>query len=145
MINKNKYYQRLYDEWKQYGKIIIAVDFDDTISPWKFNSLSDMSDMNKTIDIITTARQIGAYIVIFTACNHDRYDEIKSYCLSKGLEIDGINETPLDLPYGKTNKIYANIFLDDRAGLDESLEMLNDIMYKIRAYKYSLIHRDEIA
>lgn len=27
----NKYYDRLYQEWLQYGKIIVAVDFDDTI------------------------------------------------------------------------------------------------------------------
>lgn len=141
---KNKYYQRLYEEWQQHSKIIIAIDYDDTISPWKFQSLSDISDMNKIIDILITSRQVGAYIVIFTTCNPDRYNDIKQYCLSKGLNIDGINETPLDLPYGKTNKIYANIFLDDRAGLNEAVEMLEDTMYKIRAYKYSLINRDEI-
>lgn len=138
---KNKYYQRLYEEWQQHSKIIIAVDFDDTISPWKFQ---DTEDIDKTIKTVITAKQIGAYIIIFTACNPDRYEDIKTYCLSKGLEIDGINTTPVDIPYGKTNKIYANIFLDDRAGLLEALEMLEDTMYKIRAYKYSQIHRDEI-
>lgn len=145
MIHKNKYYQRLYDEWKQHGKIIIAIDYDDTISPWKFNSKEDLLDLDKTIALIRTAQEIGAYLVIFTACNSDRYEEIREYCAKKGLKINAINETPLDLPYGKTNKIYANLFLDDRAGLLEALEMLEDIMYKIRAYKYSSINRDEIA
>lgn len=142
---KNKYYQRLYEEWKQHGKIIIAVDFDDTISPWKFKSESDLIDLNRTLKIISIAKEIGAYVVIFTACNPDRYREIEAYCNSKGLNIDGINITPVDVPYGKYNKIYANIFLDDRAGLNESIEMLEDTMFKIRAYKYSQVHRDEIA
>lgn len=141
---KNKYYQRLFEEWKQHGKIIIAVDYDDTISPWKFQSEEDINDIKKVINTVITAKHIGAYVVIFTACNPDRYDDIKQYCKSKGLEIDGINITPVDVPYGKYNKIYANIFLDDRAGLNESVEMLEDTMYKIRAHKYSQIHRDEI-
>lgn len=144
MVFKNKYYQRLYDEWKQHGKIIIAIDFDDTISPWKFKSEDDLVEIEKTINIVKTAKQIGAYLVIFTACNEDRYEDILKYCNHKGLEIDAINRTPLDLPYGNTNKIYANIFLDDRAGLIEAVEMLEDTMYKIRAYKYSQVHRDEI-
>jgi len=31
-----KHVERLALEWARHGKIIIAVDFDDTISPWKF-------------------------------------------------------------------------------------------------------------
>jgi len=143
---KNKYYKRLYEEWQQHSKIIIAVDFDDTISPWRFQTPEDINEIERTMKIIIEAKQIGAFVVIFTACNKDRYIDIIEYCRSKGLEIDGINTTPVEIPhgYGKTNKIYANIFLDDRAGLIESLEMLEDTMYKIRAYKYSLTHRDEI-
>lgn len=30
---------RLIQEWEQYGKIIIAVDFDDTISPFRYNDV----------------------------------------------------------------------------------------------------------
>jgi hypothetical protein len=48
------------------------------------------------------------------------------------LEIDGINTTPIDLPYGNNKKIYANIFIDDRAGLNESLNILEMAMYRIR-------------
>ena len=105
---------RLVTEWEQHGKIIIACDYDDTISPWK------------------TAKFTGAYLVIFTACDTQRYDEIKSYCKSKDLEIDSINQTPIDLPYGKNGKVYANIFIDDRAGLNESLNILESATYIIR-------------
>jgi hypothetical protein len=79
-------------------------------------------------------KSTGAFIVINTACNPDRYDEIRRYCADKGLEIDGINETPIPLQYGNHKKIYANIFLDDRAGLAQSLDILTTAMYKTRGY-----------
>ena len=122
------YLERLEEEWKLYGKIIIACDYDDTISPWKMHK----SNFNRVFEILKTAKATGAYIIIFTACDSERYDEIKSYCSDNGLEIDGINKTPIDLPYGNSSKIYANIFIDDRAGLNESLNILEMAMYRIR-------------
>jgi hypothetical protein len=74
-------------------------------------------------------------VIIFTACKEERYPEIKKYCLDNGLEIDGINTTPIDLPYGNDKKIYANVFIDDRAGLNESLNILEMAMYRIRGSK----------
>lgn len=128
-----KYVNRLFEEWKQHDKIIVAADFDDTISPWRkdFNT----EDVNRTIDLLKKSHETGAYIVIFTACNSDRYDDIRKYCQEKGINISKINENPLDLPYGKNGKIYANIFLDDRAGLSQSLDILETAMYKYRGYK----------
>lgn len=130
----NKYENRLLQEWKQHGKIIVGVDFDDTISPWKFQTEEDLEQLDKTIQILKVAHETGAFIVIFTACKEDRYQFIRDYCAGKRLHIDAINKTPFDIPggYGQTGKIYANIFLDDRAGLLESLEMLEKVMYKIR-------------
>jgi hypothetical protein len=90
------------------------------------------TDFKRVFEILNTAKQTGAYVVIFTACKEDRYPEITKYCLDNGLEIDGINTTPIDLPYGNNKKIYANIFIDDRAGLNESLNILEMAMYRIR-------------
>lgn len=143
--HKNKYYKRLYQEWLQHGKIIIASDYDDTLSPWNFKSEEDLIEFDKTINLLRICKETGAYIVIFTACNADRFDEITQYCASKGLIIDGINKTPLDLPYGKSGKIYANVFLDDRAGLNETLDMLHDCVYKVRGYRQSKINLEDVA
>lgn len=126
------YLDRLEEEWKIHGKIIIACDYDDTISPWKMHKCN----FKRVFDILKTAKATGAYIVIFTACNPERYDEITKYCLDNGLEIDGINKTPIDLPYGNNSKIYANIFIDDRGGLNEALNILEMAMYRIRGSKY---------
>lgn len=134
---QDKYLQRLYQEWTQYGKVIIGVDFDDTISPWKFKDAASLEKIDKTIQILRVAHETGAYIVIFTACSADRYEEIQKYCEEKRLPIDTINKTPFDIPegYGRGGKIYANVFLDDRAGLDQALEMLEQAMYMVRGNK----------
>lgn len=122
------YLERLENEWLQHGKIIIACDYDDTISPWKMHN----ADFSRVIEILKQAKMTGAYIAIFTACNEDRYPEITEYCKKSGLAIDSINKTPIDLPYGKNSKIYANIFIDDRAGLNESLNILEFALYRVR-------------
>jgi len=122
------YLERLVNEWNQHGKIIIAVDYDDTISPWKMRGF----DPKRTIEVLQVAKNTGAYLVIFTSCSEDRYPEITEYCKSQGLEVDAINKTPIDLPYGNGIKIYANIFIDDRAGLNEALNILELAMYRIR-------------
>lgn len=128
----NKYTKRLYQEWKQHGKIIIAVDYDDTLRPWSFKTEEDLIEIDKLIQLLKIAHETGAYIVIFTCSAPDRHEEIQKYCESIKLPIDAININPIDLPYGKHGKIYANIFLDDRGGLSESIERLESVMYMIR-------------
>lgn len=122
------YLERLEKEWDMHGKIIIACDFDDTISPWGLPH----TNFDMIINLLKEAKKTGAFITIFTACNTDRYPEIREYCNSKGLHIDSINETPIPLPYGSNGKVYANIFIDDRAGLMESLKILEYAMYRHR-------------
>lgn len=127
------YLERLEEEWRLHGKIIIACDYDDTISPWKMQN----QDFGRVFEVLKFAKETGAYVVIFTACKPERYTEITDYCLQNGLEIDGINKTPIDLPYGNDKKIYANVFIDDRAGLNESLNILEMAMYRIRGSRSS--------
>lgn len=139
----NKYVQRLANEWMMHKSIIIAVDYDDTISPWRF-SIAELQD---TIECIKQAQYVGAYVLINTACHPDRFPEIISYCNSIGIKVGGINETPEHIPYGKHGKVYANIFLDDRAGLEEAKSILRTAMaiYKGSSSTNSIQHIGEIA
>jgi hypothetical protein len=127
----NRETQRLLEEWQQHGKIIIASDFDDTIRPWRFNT---QAYCDSVIHLLSECKLVGAYIIIYTACKEERFDEIRAYCKDKGLEIDAINKNPIELPYGNHAKPYANIFLDDRAGLDSTFKTLSEAMYEMRAY-----------
>jgi hypothetical protein len=137
----NKYTKRLLEEWNTHRKIVVAVDFDDTIKPWKFVSQQQCESI---INLLKDVKKVGAYLTVFTASSEDRYEEVRQYCFEKGLEIDSINTNPIDLPYGHSGKVFANIYIDDRAGLEESLKVLEECMYLQRAYIQSKIHRDEI-
>lgn len=128
----NVYISRLLEEWKTYGKIVIACDWDDTLKNWKLNTFDTY---DKVLNLLRECKQTGCYIVIHTACNEDRYNEITKFCEAHGILIDGINKTVINVPYGKEgSKIYYNHQLCDRSGLLESLDILESALYQYRSY-----------
>jgi hypothetical protein len=122
----DKYVERLLKEWTEHKKIIISCDFDSTLKYW--NTINNHQDMGRTIELIKKAQSIGCYLVIFTASEEERYPEILKYCSDVGLVVDCINKNPFPMKYGNSGKIYANIYLDDRAGLVQSLDILEETM-----------------
>ena len=98
-------------------------------------TLNNLSDIKRTISIVKLAREVGAYITIWTACHQDRFEEIKAYCKSVGIIVDSINENPISLPFGLHKKIYYNHLLDDRAALVESLNILEYCCYRVKSEK----------
>lgn len=139
----DKYTERLVREWRQHGKIIIAVDYDSTISSWP--SIENSEDIKRVIDTLQVAHATGAHIVVFTACGEDRYLEIQKHCEEKQIPISGINVPPIPTAYGNKNKLYANVFLDDRAGLREALNMLDEAMYIVRGESAAKLSKDGVA
>lgn len=127
----NKYAKRLLEEWIQHGKIIVSVDYDDTLFPWK---MGNDEDIQRTINLVQEAHHTGAYIVVFTASDPERHPEIQAHCEKIRLPISSINKNPIDLPYGKNGKIYYNINLCDRSGLTQALDILEESMYAYRSY-----------
>lgn len=133
--NFNIYEQRLFDDWVRHGKIVIAVDYDDTLVSGRMNQ----PELYKEVALLLQkCRYTGAYIVIFTSSSEDRYDEIKYHCDRINVKFDSINTNPVQLPYGDSGKIFYNILLDDRAGLNESMSILNKVLYHYRGYKQNI-------
>lgn len=129
------YCERLIKEWLQHGKIILAIDFDSTISYWK--TVENQKDIERCIHVIHQAQQVGTYNVIWTACNPDRYKEISMYCKQNRIQVEAINETPIkEIPYGKHKKIFYNHLLDDRTSLPEALDRLEYCLYRVRSEKF---------
>lgn len=118
---------RLYKEWKRHNKLIVAVDFDDTVFP--FHNQDDTH--HHVMNALAKCQQLGFYIVIWTASNPDRYEMISKYMEDRGIRVSSINKNPIDLPFGNHGKIYYNILLDDRAGLGQALNTLNLLFLKI--------------
>lgn len=130
----DKYTERLLKEWETHGKIIIALDIDDTILPYRTSTEVECDD---TIKLVKECQEVGAYVIIYTCRNDSGQQEALEYCKSKGLHIDAVNKNPegVNLEFGHTAKPYANIFLDDRAHLDAAKERLADCMYRMRSNK----------
>lgn len=127
--NMERYIARLVREWKEHKKIILALDFDDTLSPWKFDDFL----YTEVFKLVKEAKELGAYIVIFSACKPERFEYIRTYCREiGGFEVDGINENVIELPYGNDRKIYYNHLLDDRAGLMQAMAILSIAIWRIK-------------
>ncbi|MCR1959873.1 hypothetical protein CWE04_11375 [Thomasclavelia cocleata] len=123
-LSPDNCYQRLEDEFIKYGKLIIAVDFDDTIY--------DFHRLGRTYtNVINLLKRWDRYaqIIIFTGNGVDKLSEIKSYCNRYGIPYDGINCNSMVKVNGR--KIYANAYLDDRGGLPMVYDHLNTLIEKI--------------
>lgn len=137
------YSRRLFKEWTMHGKIVLAVDFDDTLYPWGL--LRNDKDRAKTIKLVKKAVQLGAYVVIFTASKKERHHEMVKYCAAIGINVDSINENPIELPYGNDgSKIFYNHNLCDRSGLKGSLKILKRAINKYKKYKQRLIFNKQV-
>lgn len=112
--------KRLHKEYKKHPKLIIAVDFDDTV--YDFHKLGALHE--RAINVVKQCAALGFYVVLWTASAPERFNFMKKYMTDNGIHVDAINENPIKLPFGNNGKIYYNILLDDRAGLGQALDAL---------------------
>ena len=124
------YYGRLKDELNKYGKLVVAYDFDDTVYDFhnkgrSYTNIIELLRRLKNLDI--------AYLVVYTCSEKERYEEIKNYLIENNIPFDSINELPDEIK-GKVpsgNKLYYNVLLDDRAGLDMPYNALSTLCLNI--------------
>ena len=121
---------RLFEEWKKYGSIIVAFDFDMTV--FDYHERGDVYP--KVVELLRQCKALGFHLTVFTSCNDDRFEFIKGYLTENDIPFDSINETPDFIPF-KGRKVYYNILLDDRAGLLSAYNQLSSLVYTIRGYK----------
>ena len=119
--------KRLKTEYDKHNRLIIAVDFDDTV--YDFHGFG--REFDAVVDLLKRCKKLGFYVVAFTASDPTRYGFIERHFASVGIELDSINKNPIDLPYGKFGKIYYNILLDDRAGLYQAYTILDIVVSQV--------------
>ena len=119
--SEDRLYKRLKEEFEKHGKLIIAVDFDDTV----FNTHNNPGWAYTGVVETLLRWQENAEIICWTASLPDRYEFIRGVFNAHGIQLSGINiNAPGIEPRGP--KIYANIYLDDRScGLEQALRCLN--------------------
>ena len=126
-------YDRLYEEYIKHKTIVVAVDFDHTL--FDYHERGDQYP--KVQELIRDCKMLGFKIVIFSGSAKERHPMIRDYCKELGISIDGINEDVIDWHHDETldwsrSKIFYNIFLDDRAGLQTAYDLLYMLVDNIK-------------
>lgn len=118
-LNHKNVVDRLVKEWRQYGKLIIAYDFDDTVYDYHKRG----STYDNVLELLKRCAKAGAHFIVFTACHEGQYRKITDYLDSNDLPYDTINKNLDFIPF-TGRKVYYNILLDDRAGLESAYKAL---------------------
>lgn len=113
-MDAKKSINRLVAEWTKYGKLVIAYDFDGTVYDFHKEGFT----FKMVPELLRECKEQGAHLIVYTA-NSD-IEFIKNYLDANNIPFDYINENPPELNLPKGGKLYYNILLDDRAGLNEA-------------------------
>ncbi len=115
--------QRLIEQYEKQDKLIVAYDFDDTVKPYW------CADCGKVQSILRRLRDnIDAYFIVYT-CNKD-HEEIRDFLNKWDIPYDSINENAPFAP-NVDGKLFYNVFLDDKAGLGEVVNTLDQFLYLV--------------
>ncbi len=123
-MNDINVYQRLESEYKKYGKLILCVDYDDTLYDFHHKG----RDYCDVINLLKRWRS-HSEIIIWTGCSEEKYAEMEAYLHNYGIPYNGINCNS-SVDFGG-RKVYANAYLDDRAGLSTIVNCLTTLIDKI--------------
>lgn len=129
--------KRLEDEYIAHGKIIIAYDFDDTIYDFHKKGRT----YPKVMQLLRDMKEY-AYFICFTCCGEEKHEFIKQYLKDNKIPCDSINKNMPNLPFGNNCKVYYNILLDDRAGLESSYYYLNTLSKNIKDGRFDKIMQE---
>lgn len=121
---------RLVKEWKEHGRLIVAYDFDGTVHD--FHKEGHKYDM--VVSLLRELKKMGCYLIVFSCSELERHDFIKNFLDRWDIPYDAVNENMPGLPF-KGGKLYYNILLDDRAGLESAYYALYDAMQIIKKEK----------
>lgn len=126
-LNEANLIHRLVKEWREYGQLIIAYDFDNTV----FDFHADGHTYGEVIQLLQESKEFGAFLIVYTAREDNELGFVSHYLKSNDIPFDTINEGPPFLPFtGK--KLYYNLLLDDRAGLPSAYRVLKEALYHMK-------------
>lgn len=118
--------KRLLEEYRKYGKLIIAFDYDNTI----FDCHNNGGDYSCVIELLKRCVKLGFEMVLFTTEEDIFKLNEKTSNAFHLLECKTISANTSSIFRG-SKKPYYNILLDDRAGLEESYEILKYVVDEI--------------
>lgn len=123
-LNPKNSFNRLLEEYKQYKSLVVAFDFDDTV--YDYHKKGRL--YKEVIKLLRKLKNINCYLICWTG--QADLEFVKTYLRENNIPFDTINENP---PFYKSDsrKIYANAYLDDRAGLKQVYRELGNLVKTI--------------
>lgn len=124
-LKPNSSFIRLFNEYNQYGSLVIAYDFDNTI----YDFHKKVETYFNVMQLLRDLKAAGCYMICFTANSDSEF--IHTYLNAFDIPIDALNDNP---PFFKCSerKIYFNALLDDRAGLSQVYNELTLLLTLIK-------------
>lgn len=118
-------FNRLIEEYQKYGSIVVAFDFDDTI--YDFHKKGRI--YHNVIKLLRELKSINCYLICWTG--QEDLNFVAQYLNDNKIHFNAINENP---PFHRSTgrKIYANAYLDDRAGLKQVYKELKKLILKFK-------------
>jgi hypothetical protein len=117
-------YNRLYEEYKTHGSLVIGVDFDGTLNDYHREGHS----YPRLHQLLRDLKAINCKIIVWTAYPDLSY--VLKFMKENDLPCDGVNIDGIPLPWGSRKPFYSAL-LDDRAGLREVYSNLDMLAYTI--------------
>jgi len=111
-------FEKLLEAHKEHGKIIIGVDFDDTIFPLNQIYANRCANTRKLLQDLKE----HAIICLYTVADEQSLKYKVELMRLWGITPDHINKSPVKL--GDGGKPFFNVLLDDKAGLIETYNLL---------------------
>ena len=129
-LDENNVYNRLRHEFETYGRLIIAVDFDDTL--YNYHKIEGRT-YDMVIDLLRKWKD-HAEIIVYSCIEpdgKDRMEFVKKYLKDNDIPYHKFNEQSCRSPTPNSRKVYYNILLDDRAGLKECFDVLKRLYLEL--------------
>ena len=122
------------------GPVIIAIDYDGTLVTEKEydnpNYVPKSTALMNTLIDLKKNYGNKLYYILWT-CRYKEDGSLKEcldFCSNYGLYFDNINENYPNLPFSTSNKIYANLYIDNRSIINYMTDNIEDDHAK--AYKF---------
>lgn len=113
-MKQHKLLKKLFDQYYKHGSVIVAYDFDDTVYPFS----SEVEELKDTVNLIQRLAICGHKVYCYTS-NED-IEKVTMYLHYNRIPYCSINKSPVD----SIGKQFYNVLLDDKAGLNETKEVL---------------------
>lgn len=106
----NSSFERLLNEYKKYGSLVIGFDFDGTVHDYHKTGAT----YEYVRQLLRDLKEIGCKLICWTAYEDLNY--VEQFLKKENIPCDGINTNGIPLNW-ESRKPFFSALLDDRAGL----------------------------